>query len=216
MRNRRKSTFFNNFKNAMVENVIKYFKEYLIVTICFVIGVVAGVVFINNLSVNQSNEITTYVNSFIDTLKSGVSFDYFELLKNSIIQNSILVLVLWFVGATLIGMPLVFAIIIFRGFCLGYTVSAIVHILGTSKGIIFILTSVFLQNIIFIPAVIALAVSGIRLYQTVVKNRNSESIKFAILKHSIFALIILILLIISSIIEVFGSTNLLVLCVNWL
>ena len=216
MRNRRKSTFFENVKTALVENVIKYFKEYLIVTVCFIIGIIAGVVFINNLSDNQSNEITTYVNSFIDTLKSGVSFDYLELLKNSIIQNSILVLILWFVGATLIGIPLVFAIIVFRGFCLGYTVSAIVHILGTSKGIVFILTSVFLQNIIFIPAVIALAVSGIRLYQTVVKNRNSESIKFAILKHSIFSIVILILLIISSFIEVFCSTNLLVLCVNWL
>ena len=216
MRNRRKSTFFENVKTALVENVIKYFKEYLIVTVCFIIGIIAGVVFINNLSDNQSNEITTYVNSFIDTLKSGVSFDYLELLKNSIIQNSILVLILWFVGATLIGIPLVFAIIVFRGFCLGYTVSAIVHILGTSKGIVFILTSVFLQNIIFIPAVIALAVSGIRLYQTVVKNRNSESIKFAILKHSIFSIVILILLIISSLIEVFCSTNLLVLCVNWL
>jgi len=216
LRNRRKSTFFENVKTALVENVIKYFKEYLIVTVCFIIGIIAGVVFINNLSDNQSNEITTYVNSFIDTLKSGVSFDYLELLKNSIIQNSILVLILWFVGATLIGIPLVFAIIVFRGFCLGYTVSAIVHILGTSKGIVFILTSVFLQNIIFIPAVIALAVSGIRLYQTVVKNRNSESIKFAILKHSIFSIVILILLIISSLIEVFCSTNLLVLCVNWL
>ena len=216
MRNRRKSTFLDNLKNAMVENIVKYFKEYLIVTICFIIGIIAGVVFINNLSVNQSNEISTYVNSFIDTLKSGVSLDYFELLKNSIIQNTILVLVLWFVGATLIGMPLVFAIVLFRGFCLGYTLAAIVHILGTSKGIIFILTSLFLQNIIFIPAVIALAVSGIRLYQTVVKNRNSESIKFAILKHSIFSLIILVLLVISSIIEVFCSTNLLALCINFL
>ena len=216
LRNRRKSTFFGNLKNAMLENVIKYFKEYLIVTICFIIGVVAGVIFINNLSVNQSNEITTYVNSFIDTLKSGVSLDYLELLKNSIIQNTILVLVLWFVGATFIGMPLIFAIILCRGFCLGYTVSAIVHILGTSKGIIFVLTTVFLQNIIFIPAIIALSVSGIRLYQTVMKNRNSESIKFAILKHSIFSFIILIMLVFSSIIEVFGSTNLLTFCIKFL
>jgi len=216
LKNRRKNTFFDNLKNAIVENLIRYFKEYLIVTICFIIGVVAGVVFINNLSVNQSNEITTYVNSFIDTLRTGVNLNYFELLKNSIIQNIILVLVLWFLGATLIGMPLVFGVILFRGFCLGYTVSAIVHILGMSKGIIFVLTTVFLQNIIFIPSVIALAVSGIRLYQTVVKNRNSESIKFAILKHSIFSFIILILLIISSVIEVFGSTNLLVLCINLL
>jgi len=213
---KKNTTIMAKFKGLAVDNIIKYFKEYFIVTICFIIGIIAGVIFINNLSINQSNEITTYVSSFLETLKTDVNLNYMELLKDSIMQNSILVLILWFVGATLIGIPLVFAIIVFRGFCLGYTISAIIHVLGISKGIIFVLTTMFLQNIIFIPAIIALAVSGIRLYQTVVKNRNSESIKFAILKHTIFSLIILMLLILSSAVEIFCSTNLLILCINFL
>jgi len=213
---KKNTTIMAKFKGLAVDNIIKYFKEYFIVTICFIIGIIAGVIFINNLSINQSNEITTYVSSFLETLKTDVNLNYMELLKDSIMQNSILVLILWFVGATLIGIPLVFAIIVFRGFCLGYTISAIIHVLGISKGIIFVLTTMFLQNIIFIPAIIALAVSGIRLYQTVVKNRNSESIKFAILKHTIFSFIILMLLILSSAVEIFCSTNLLILCINFL
>jgi len=213
---KKNNSFFVTLKNAIAENIIKYFKEYFIVTICFMIGIVAGVIFINNLSDNQSSEIATYISSFLETLREGIDLNYLELLKESVIRNSILVLILWFVGATLIGIPLVFAIVVFRGFCLGYTISAIIHILGISKGIIFVLTTIFLQNIIFIPAVIALAVSGIRLYQIVVKNRNTESIKFAILKHTVFSFVIWVLLIIASIIEVYCSTNFLGLCIKFL
>lgn len=212
----RKSSIVLNLKNSILENVITYFKEYIIVTICFLVGIVVGVIFINNLSDNQSTEIATYINSFLETLKKDVNLNYFELLKDSLVQNFILVLALWFVGVTLIGIPLVFGIIIFRGFCLGYTISAIIQILGISKGIIFVSTAMFLHNLIFIPAIIALGVSGIRLYQTVVKNRNAESIKFAILKHSIFALLIMLLLILSSIIEVFISTNIFIFVVKFL
>lgn len=216
MFNKGKNTIFTNIKNLIVENIIKYFKEYFLVTIIFIVGIIIGVVFINNLSENQSNEISTYINSFLETLKNNSNFNYAELLKDSVIQNLILVVTLWFVGATLIGIPLVFAIVLFRGFCLGYTISAVIHVLGISKGIVFVLTTMFLQNLIFIPAIIALAVSGIRLYHTVVKDRSSESIKIAILRHSIFAIIIMILLIISSVIEVFCSTNLFVLCRNFI
>lgn len=211
-----KSTIFTNIKNLIVENIIKYFKEYFLVTIIFIVGIIIGVVFINNLSGNQSNEISTYINSFLGTLEDNNNVNYTELLKDSVTQNLILVVALWFVGATLIGIPLVFAIVLFRGFCLGYTISAVIHVLGISKGIVFVLTSMLLQNLIFIPAIIALAVSGIRLYHTVVKDRNSESIKVAILRHSIFSIIILVLLIISSVIEVFCSTNLFVLCRNFI
>lgn len=211
-----KNTIFTNIKNLIVENIIKYFKEYFLVTIIFVIGIIIGVIFINNLSENQSNEISTYINSFLENIKNNNNFNYAELFKDSVIQNLVLVVTLWFVGATLIGIPLVFAIVLFRGFCLGYTISAVMHVLGISKGIVFVLTSMFLQNIIFIPAVIALAVSGIRLYHTVVKDRSSEGIKYAIIRHSVFSIVILVLLIISSVIEVFCSTNLFALCRNFI
>lgn len=217
MQNQRsKRSVFSNLKNLIAENIITYFKEYLIVTIFFIIGIIIGVIFVNNLSTNQSSEVNTYITVFLDTLKNGFQLEYVELLKNSLLQNLILVLLLWFVGATLIGMPLVFAIIMFRGFCLGYTISALIYVLGISKGILFVILELFLQNIIFIPAIIALAVSGVRLYKTVMKNRNSENIKFAILKHSIFSMLIMLLLIISSVVEVFVSTNLLKLCINFM
>ena len=59
------------------------------------------------------------------------------------------------------GIPIVFGIILYRGFCLGYTIASIIVAMGIGKGISFILITLLLQNIIFIPAIIAIGVSRI-------------------------------------------------------
>ena len=119
-------------------------------------------------------------------------------------------LLLWFAGTTIIGIPIVLGIILVRGFCLGYTISACVFALGKIKGIMFILTTIFLQNIIFIPALMILGVSSIKLYQSIIKDRRKENIKLSILKHIIISIGIMLTLIISSIIKVEISYRLIV------
>lgn len=87
--------------------------------------------------------------------------------------------------------------------------------MGTGKGIIFILSTLLLQNILFIPAILALAVSGFKLYKSIVKDKRKENIRIEILRHTIFSVIMLGVLIISSIIEGFMSTNLLKMIIKY-
>lgn len=87
--------------------------------------------------------------------------------------------------------------------------------MGMSKGLLFILISILLQNLIFIPAILALAVSGFKLYKSIIKDNRKENIKVEILRHTAFSLIMLILLLISSLIEVFISTNILKLLIKY-
>lgn len=79
---------------------------------------------------------------------------------------------------------------------------------GTGKGIAISLSIMLLHNIIFIPAMIGTSVSGIKLYQSIMKNKNRDNIKLEILRHTIFCLFMLGLMLVSSFIEVYGSTNL--------
>ncbi len=104
--------------------------------------------------------------------------------------------------------------VLFRGFCIGYTVSSLIAILGTGKGTLFFITSMLIQNLIMIPCILALAVSGIKLYKSIVKDKRRENIKGEILRHTLFSLIILIFLIIASLIETYLSSNLFTLCIN--
>lgn len=102
----------------------------------------------------------------------------------------------------------------YRGFTLGYSISCIVATLGAKNGGIFILSSMLLQNIIFIPVLFALSISGIRLYKSIMKDRGKENIKLEILRHTIFSAILSIMLIVASFIETYVSTNIFMLTLN--
>lgn len=104
------------------------------------------------------------------------------MLKSSIIRNVGLCFSLWFVGLTVTLIPVIYGIVAFRGFCLGYTISSAIGVLGVGNGILFSISSLLLQNILVIPATLALAVSGIRLYKAIIKDRKKENLKIEILR----------------------------------
>ena len=198
-----------HIKEVIYQHILNNSKEYILITLIFIIGIFLGVMFINSTQDSQIAEITSYLNSFTDKLKNTEQLDNMAILKTAIKENIMLALTIWFFGTTVIGIPIVFGVVLYRGFCLGYTISAIITIMGFSKGISFVLISLLLQDIILIPALIAIAVSGFKLYKSIVKNRDRENIKIEILRHTVFSLIMLALLCIAAVIETFISTNLL-------
>ena len=197
------------------EHVAYNKKEYVIVSILFVIGIFLGVFFINNVGQEPKTLITEYLNQFIEKLKTTEDLNLIELLKTSIGQNIMLAIGLWFFGTTIIGIPAVFGIVAYRGFCLGYTIAACISIMGISKGIIFVLILLLLQNLLVIPAILALAVSGIKLYKSIMRDKTKENVKIEMLRHTVFSLIMLMVLIVPSVIEIFVSTNILKLCIKY-
>lgn len=191
------------------QHVLNNKKEYLIVLLIFVIGIFLAVLFVNNMKDTQREETSTYINNYITKMKDIKDINNIEILKSSINQNLIIVFAIWFFGTTVIGIPFVFGIVLYRGFCLGYTIATFISSIGFTKGLIFILISIFLQNLIFIPVILALGVSGFKLYKSIIKDKRKENIKVEIIRHTMFSIVMLILLIVSSLIETFISTNIL-------
>ena len=87
--------------------------------------------------------------------------------------------------------------------------------MGIGKGLGFVFSILLLQNIIFIPTLVALAVSGFKLYKSIVKDKRKENVKLEILRHTVFSILMLILLLISSLIEIFVSTNILKIVIKY-
>lgn len=81
--------------------------------------------------------------------------------------------------------------------------------MGIGKGLAFVLSSLLLQNIILIPSIIAIGVSGFKLYKSIIKNRNKDNIKIELLRHTFFSMIMLGALCIAATIEILISTNIL-------
>lgn len=131
MRNTKRRS--SRIKEILIAHIKNNLKEYAIIMIIFLIGLIFGIIFVNNAGQSQINEIMSYINNFVNNLKNNIEIDKAKLLKDTLISNFLLALELWFVGSTVIGMPIVYGIIAYRGFCLGYTISSVIATLGTRK-----------------------------------------------------------------------------------
>lgn len=189
------------FKQKIFDYVKNNFKEYMLVLLLFIIGVFIGVMIINNLEQTKIDEVKKYIEEFITKIKSVENISQIDLIIESIKSNIILAIILWIAGTTVIGLPVVLTVILARGVCLGYTIAIITYSLGTAKGILFCLITILLQNILFIPAILTIGVSSIRLYKSILKDRQKELIKSNIVKHTLIFGLMILVLIISSLVE---------------
>lgn len=183
-------------------------KDYTIAILLFLIGIIIGIMFINNINESSATQINEYIKALVTNMKSIEKIEYISLLKESFFSNLIMVVMVWIASSTIIGIPIVYGILVFRGFVLGYTISSITMTLGVGGGIAFGLSSLLLHNIIFIPVLFATCVSGMKLYKSIIKNREKENIKTEFLRHTIFCILMVLLLVLSTLIEVYISTNL--------
>lgn len=203
----------NSIIKTHIENNLR---EYAIASTIFIIGILFGVIFINNLNDTQNNEIGNYISTSVENLKESQDINQLLFIKETIKENLTFVTLLWLMGSTVIGLLLVYIIVAFKGFCLSYTISAIFHVLNNGKTIAMLVSTMLLKNIIVIPCTIALAVSGMKVYKSIMQDRRKENIKLEILRHTCFSIFILIVLILSSLIEVYLSQLILKCCVKYI
>lgn len=206
----------NVYKEIIINNILKNKRKYILLLLIFIIGIVLGVFFINNSDENQKKEINEYIMNFVTTLKENNSIDKKELVKASLKGNIVMGIALWFIGSTVIGLPLIYFFVLYKGLCIGYTMSSAILTLSTGKGILFCISSILLHNIIMIPAILMIAASGTNLCQAIIKNRTKENIKLEIIKHSIISFIGIIFFMLSSLAEVYISTNFLMMVVKYI
>ena len=152
----------SKIKNIILENIMENARSYLILLVIFFIGIILGVIFVNNAKEAQSLQISSYINNFVESVKENYQISRSKLLMKSILNNLYITIILWFLGSTVIGFPLIYVVIGYKGYSIGYTISSIIATLGTGKGLIFIISTMLFQSIIYIPAILALSYN--RLY----------------------------------------------------
>ena len=128
----------------LIENHIKSnFGKYMLLMLFFIIGIGLGAFTINGLSSVQRNELTNYMQGFLGLIDAQ-TIDTASLFRISAIYNLKIILVLWLLGATVIGIPFIFAVVSIRGFITGFTAGFIIRLLGV-KGLVFTAIIVLLK-----------------------------------------------------------------------
>ena len=188
-------------------HIINNKREYLTVTILFFVGLIISIIIFNNSNEETLIEVSTYLNNLFNNIKNNEEIDLLKILKESLVYNLTITLLLWFGASTIIGIPIVYGSIVLKGFSVGYTISSLLFVYGAGKGLLISISFLLLHNIIFIPTMFAISVSGVKLYKSIMKNKQRENIKLEILRHTIFCFIMLLGMLISALAETYLSTN---------
>ena len=196
----------NKFKAILHQHIINNKRGYCLAIILFFVGLLVGIISVNHVS--NIEDINQFYSQFTDTIKEFKNIDYFVLLKHSIFSNFIQIILLWIGASTIIGIPIVYGSVLYKGFSIGYTISSLIIYFGMKDGIVFSIVALFLHNFILIPAILGASVSGIKLYQSIMKKKNKENIKTEVIRHTLFCTIMFAVMSVSSLIEVYVSTNL--------
>ena len=206
-------------KNIFISYVLDNIREITIITLIMFIGLILGVIYINNMDNENRSIVNNHINEIFDYVKDSQDenkmIDNFEILKSNLKRNLIFMLLLGLFSSCLIGIPIMYFLILGKTFSLGYTMSAIIASIGTKSGIIFICSSMVLHNIIFLIAIYLVSISGKNLYKEVL-GEERENIKYKILKHVIFIIISLLFAIGAALIETYISNTLFLMLRNYI
>ena len=178
-------------------------KKLTIILLVILISALIGLFFISILKDSNKEIITNALENYLETIKNN-KINYQSLFIKSLINNIIIILIIWILGISLIGIPIVLILLIIKTFSITFTYTSIISIYKL-KGIIlssiYIIPHIFNLFIIFLLSYYSINFSSI-LFNNLFKQKSYN--KTLIIKRYIKLLIIsIIFTILSSLLETF-------------
>lgn len=180
---------------------------YLFVFVLFATGIVFGAVMVGALTLEQKQDLARHMSGFFLTVEQGGGFDASASFQQSLMLHLKWIFLIWVLGLSVIGLPLVFALDFLKGVLVGFSVG---YMIGqySWKGMLFVVVSVFPQNLVIIPAIVVTSVSATAFAVHLVKMRvigKQGQLLPVFVRYSGTALLMAVLLAGASIYEGFLS-----------
>jgi len=152
------------FKQHLRHNFFKY----LMLVVIFALGIMAGEMKSVNLGAETKSHLLTLIDQLID---QGITLDRGENLLLAAAASQIKTVgLMWFLGLTVVGVPLILGLIFVRAFSLGFTLGFLVQQKG-NLGLVVALASVLPQNLIYVPFLLMGAVVSLNFSLYLVRGR---------------------------------------------
>lgn len=193
--------------NVLKNETKKNKKIYVFLIFLFIVGVIFGSFFITILDKSDKSLVMEQVSSFFNQIKEGKALSFSSSLSSSLISNILFVFVIWLLGLSIIGIPVILFMVFIRGFILGFSISSII-LKYKIKGIIGGLFYIFPHHIIFCLLTIILSYYAFSLsIMFLVSILKKKSINFRTYTNKYLKILFysIIISIIVSLIEVYIS-----------
>lgn len=141
-------------------------KTFLFLAIICIIGIITGSLFTTVLSTNDKEIVSKSLNDYINNI-SSIKISLNTFLSNFIL-NILYAAIIWILGISIIGLPIVIIIIFFKSFIISFSISSFI-INYKAKGILYSLIYIFPHMIINLLIYIYLGVFSIKLSLSLIK-----------------------------------------------
>jgi stage II sporulation protein M len=147
-------------KRLYQNDAASYFREhssiFLFIVILFLMGVIFGAIVVNSMSITQKQDLFYYLSQFFGQISNGKVAENSDVFMQSFFHNSKFIGLIWILGISIIGLPVILILLFIKGMVVGFTVGFLVSQLGW-KGFMLAFVSILPQNLIIIPVFIMMA-----------------------------------------------------------
>ncbi|WP_106497336.1 stage II sporulation protein M [Lentibacillus sp. Marseille-P4043] len=140
-------------RTLAVNHVKEHATIYLFMTILFLTGVIFGAIIVNSMGVVQKLDLFFYLERFFGQITGKQSIENMDIFKESFFYHMKYLLLLFVLGLSVIGLPIVWILLFLKGLVVGFSVGFIVNQLGF-KGLALAALAIAPQNILIIPVYI--------------------------------------------------------------
>ncbi|WP_026906614.1 stage II sporulation protein M [Paucisalibacillus globulus] len=139
-----------NKRTLAMEHIKTHATIYVFMLILFLTGVAFGAIVVNSMGTIQKQDLFFNLERFFGYITTDNTIDKNEILKESFLYHAKYLLLLFILGLSVIGLPVVWVLIFLKGLVVGFSVGFIVSQLGI-QGFLLATFSIAPQNIIVIP-----------------------------------------------------------------
>ncbi|WP_202076807.1 stage II sporulation protein M [Caldalkalibacillus salinus] len=133
---------------------------YLFIVVLFVMGIIFGTVTVQSLGHSQQADLVFYFEQFMSEMKEDHIVEPSYAFWQSFIHYMKYTGVIWLLGLSIIGLPIILILLFLKGVFVGFSVGFLVHQLGW-EGFLLSLVSVIPQNMVVVPLILLMSVLSI-------------------------------------------------------
>ncbi|GIN38256.1 MULTISPECIES: stage II sporulation protein M [Heyndrickxia] len=149
-----------SLSNPIIRHVQEYSSIYSFIIVLFLMGVVFGAIIVNSLSIDQKEDLFYYLNQFFGQISEGKIAAPTDLFRLSFLHNVKFLGLMWVLGISIIGLPLILVLLFIKGIVVGFSVGFLVNQMGWG-GFLLSFVTVLPQNLFIIPMFIFIAVVAV-------------------------------------------------------
>lgn len=182
---------------------IKTRKLLSIMTLIAIISTILGILIISILSQENKDLITTTVANFFNAIKKN-QINYNDILFKSMSNNLILDIIVWLLGISIIGIPIILVILSFKSLIFSFTFTSILYTYrfkGIIYAIIYIIPHALNLFIIFVLAYYSLSFSY-TLFNYLFRKKECNR-KILVKRYLKLLVLSIVLLIITALLETY-------------